>query len=187
MDKNQITKLPLTAKDRNEFIETANRAFEDIFETMEPRSPEETRRLWNVEQYVDDLLHEDMLPISRDYALSLIEPFLAGYIASLAAEADKNMKLPPMDVSWFLDGFLDSDDSDLEDPAGQPILSCDIEINNEICKTHKEVLSSTAEALRNLASQIETGKLEDGFHPIKTPNGDIIGEMYLDHCEMITL
>lgn len=98
---------------------------------------------------------------------------------------DKNIKQPLIKTSLSFDDFFDLDDSDLEDPNGQPGLMCDIEINNETCKTHRELLAMTAEALRSLASQIETEKLEDGFHPIKTPSGDIIGEVYLDHYEII--
>ncbi len=85
----QITSLPLNKEDRVEFIETANSVFETVMELMEAGNPELTRKLWNVEDYVDNLLTEEMLPISRDYALSLIEPFMVQLVAGLAAQADK--------------------------------------------------------------------------------------------------
>lgn len=88
----QITLLPLNAEDREEFIKIANYVFESVMELMEAGNPELTRKLWDVEDYVDNLLTEDMLPISRDYALSLIEPFMVHLVARLAAQADKMAK-----------------------------------------------------------------------------------------------
>lgn len=38
---------------------------------------------------VDSMLTEDMLPIGRDYAMSLIDAFLVHYVAGLAEQADK--------------------------------------------------------------------------------------------------
>jgi hypothetical protein len=85
----QITSLPLNKEDRVEFIETANSVFENVMELMEAGNPELTRKLWDVEDYVDNLLIQDMLPISRDYALLLIEPFMVQLVAELAVQADK--------------------------------------------------------------------------------------------------
>lgn len=85
----QITSLPLTTSDRADFIRTANAVFEDVFETIEPDHPEQTRALWDVEGYVDNMLTKDMLPISRDYALSLIDAFLVHHVIDLATQADQ--------------------------------------------------------------------------------------------------
>ena len=179
MSKPQITALPLSKKDRADFIKAANKIFEEIFELMEPRSPEETRKLWDAGEYVDNFLQEDILPISRDYVLSMIEPRLVGHIATLATEADRKMGLPPLTASLReLDEAFASE--------GKPGLKCDIEISNEIGNTHEEILATTAEALRVLATQIETGRLDDGFHEVKTPDGKTIGEVYLDHYEILT-
>lgn len=85
----KISSLPLNKEDREEFITEANRAFERIFERIEPDNPELTRSLWNAERYVDEeLLDPEMLPIDRSYLLSIIDSFLVGYVAQLAAEAD---------------------------------------------------------------------------------------------------
>lgn len=85
----QITSLPLSKVDRAEFIESANRVFESVMRRMEPLNPELTRKLWNVEDYIDnDLLRESMLPISKEYALSLIDAFLVHHVLGLAKKAD---------------------------------------------------------------------------------------------------
>ena len=85
----QITSLPLSKLDRAEFIEVANSVFETVILRMEPQNPDVTRKLWNAEDYVDNMLTDDMLPISQDYALSLIDAFLVHHVLGLAAEADK--------------------------------------------------------------------------------------------------
>jgi hypothetical protein len=85
----KITTLPLTGIDRKEFIEATNRKFEDILQSIEPTHPELVRKLWNSEQYIDEALKPDMLPIDRDYALSLIEAFLVHNVIDQATEADK--------------------------------------------------------------------------------------------------
>ncbi len=85
----QITSLPLNEEDRAEFIEIANSVFKTVLLRMMPRNPGLVRKLWNAENYVDNMLTEDMLPISRDYAASLIDAFLVHHVAGLAAEADK--------------------------------------------------------------------------------------------------
>ncbi|MDE3016813.1 MAG: hypothetical protein KGI29_07870 [Pseudomonadota bacterium] len=66
------------------------------------------------------------------------------------------------------------------DPDLKLGLTCDIEINNESGNTLQDILKSTAEALRTIAAQIEADELDSGHHPIKTPSGEKIGEIYLD-------
>lgn len=85
----QITSLPLSKADHGEFVKTANSVFETVVERMEPRNPETTRKLWDAEDYVNNLLTEDMLPISKDYALSLIDAFLVHHVLGLAGQADQ--------------------------------------------------------------------------------------------------
>ena len=68
---------------------------------------------------------------------------------------------------------------------GQPALICNIEIDNKFGKTDREINVSTAAALRILAAQIEAGELDTGSHPIKAPNGEVIGEVYLDHYAIL--
>lgn len=90
MKDDLITALPLDERDRAEFIEAANDVFETVLERVEPRHPDATRRLWNAEHYVDRvLLTKDMLPISREYALSLIDAFLVHHVIDLAVQADE--------------------------------------------------------------------------------------------------
>ena len=84
----KITSLPLDPADRAEFIETANEAFENVLNRMDPENPEAIRTLWDAEYYVDhNLIGEGMLPIDRDYALSLIDAFLVHYVLELADQA----------------------------------------------------------------------------------------------------
>lgn len=85
----QITSLPLSKADRAEFIEVANSVFESVMERIEPNNPELTRELWNAADYVDNMLAQDMMPISKDYALSLVDAFLVHHVIGLATEADK--------------------------------------------------------------------------------------------------
>ncbi|WP_293312315.1 hypothetical protein [Pedobacter sp. UBA5917] len=85
----KISSLPLNKDDREEFITAANQAFERVFERIEPENPELTRSLWDAEKFIDeDVLTPDMLPIDRNYALSLIDSFSVGYVIQLAAQAD---------------------------------------------------------------------------------------------------
>lgn len=84
----KIATLPLVGKDHKEFIETANRKFEDTLQSIEHTHPELVRMLWNPEQYIEEVIQLDMLPIDRDYALSLVEAFLIHKVIGLAAEAD---------------------------------------------------------------------------------------------------
>jgi hypothetical protein len=88
--KTQITALPLAEPDRAEFVEIANEVFEAVLERIEAENPEATRKLWNADHYVDKvLLTDDMLPISRAYALSLIDAFLVHHVIDLAVQADE--------------------------------------------------------------------------------------------------
>jgi len=85
----KIFSVPITDQDRKEFIEAADRSFDRIMKRIKPNNPELTRSLWDAEHYIDnELLKPDMLPIDRDYALSLVDAFLVGYVIQLAAEAD---------------------------------------------------------------------------------------------------
>lgn len=88
----KISSLPLEKEDWQEFIEVANQSFERVFEVIEPQNPILTRSLWDAEKYIDEVLKPDMLPIDRDYALSLIEAFSVQYVIGLAAEADQDSK-----------------------------------------------------------------------------------------------
>lgn len=63
----------------------------------------------------------------------------------------------------------------------QPCLQCDIEINVETGASPEAVNAATAWALRELAAQIEADTLDSGFHAVKGPNGETIGQVYLDH------
>lgn len=86
-----ITSLPLNPVERRQFVELAETTFDAVMERMEPENPEGTRALWDAGRYVDgelsSILSQD-LPISRDYALSLIEAFLVHYVLDLAVAAD---------------------------------------------------------------------------------------------------
>lgn len=85
----QISALPMAGVNLKKSIEVANRKFEDLVQMMEPKHPELVRKQWNPERYIDEVLKPDMLPIERDYALSLIESFLVHHFIDLDAEADK--------------------------------------------------------------------------------------------------
>ena len=85
----KISALPLIGADRKEFIEAANEKFEDLVQMMEPEHPELVRQLWNPEHYIDEyILKQDMLPIDRDYALSLVDAFLVHHFMALDIQAD---------------------------------------------------------------------------------------------------
>ncbi|WP_256009894.1 hypothetical protein [Desertivirga xinjiangensis] len=85
----QISALPLASADKMEFIKAANSSFERVFESIEPENPELVRKMWDAEKYIDeDVLTPDRLPIDRDYALSMIDAFMFGYVMELAVEAD---------------------------------------------------------------------------------------------------
>lgn len=84
----QITSLPLSEKDHAEFIKVANEGFKNALQRIEHEHPELVQKLWNPDQYIEDVLKPDMLPIDRDYALSLIEAFVVHRVIDLASEAD---------------------------------------------------------------------------------------------------
>jgi hypothetical protein len=69
---------------------------------------------------------------------------------------------------------------DKREPGIQPGLICHVEIDNESGGTFREVVSTTATALRILALQLEAGKLNDGFHPLESQRGEKIGEVFVD-------
>lgn len=74
------------------------------------------------------------------------------------------------DLSWL----------DEHNPEVKPGLQCDIEMSIEEGETLKETASAVAKTLRALAGQIESGVLDTGHHPISSPTGQKIGEIYLD-------
>jgi len=86
----QICSLPTNEECREEFINEANRSFERVFKRIEPEHPEQTRKLWDAQKYIDeDVLTPDKLPIDRDYALSLVDAFMVSYVIQLAVKADE--------------------------------------------------------------------------------------------------
>lgn len=85
----QIVALPLVGANLKKAIRVANWKFEDLLQMMEPKHPELVRKLWNPEKYIEVVLKPDMLPIDRDYSLSLIEAFLVHHFIDLSTEADK--------------------------------------------------------------------------------------------------
>ncbi len=85
----QIISLPLSKQDRAEFIESANRFFEALLWRMIPSNPGITLKLWSAEDYVDTMLTNKMIPISKNYALSLIDAFMVHHVLGLAKQADK--------------------------------------------------------------------------------------------------
>lgn len=88
----QITVLPLTGALRTKFIKMANSVFESDLERLEVGNPEEIRKLWNAEKYIDEiLLKPDMLPIGQDYALSLVGAFLVHHVIALLNNEDNMM------------------------------------------------------------------------------------------------
>lgn len=89
MAKSMLTALPLGEADTLAFIQCANSRFEYVLARVEPDNPDVVRRLWNAQLYIDEVVREDMLPIDRDEALGLVEAFLVGHVANLAAQADE--------------------------------------------------------------------------------------------------
>lgn len=81
-------------EDLVEFVEIANSVFKTVLLRMMPRNPGLVRKLWNAEDYVGNMLTEDILPISRDYAASLIDVFLVHHVAGLSTQADKMAGTP---------------------------------------------------------------------------------------------
>lgn len=85
----QIISLPLSELDRVEFIEKANRVFEAILWRIIPRNPGKILKLWNAENYIDNMLAKEMFPISRNYALSLIDISLVHHVLGLVLQTDQ--------------------------------------------------------------------------------------------------
>jgi hypothetical protein len=84
----EITCLPLDAAERSQFIETANTVFEEVLQRLDLGDPDAIRALWDAGEYVDNvLLHETMLPISVDYARSLVDAFLVHHVIGLVGKA----------------------------------------------------------------------------------------------------
>jgi hypothetical protein len=61
-----------------------------------------------------------------------------------------------------------------DDPSMEERLQCDIEMD---CTNSKAV----AWVLRDLTSKIEQEAMDSGHHDILVPNGDKVGEIYLDY------
>jgi hypothetical protein len=87
----KITSLPLSDDDRAEFIEVAKSVFDYGIDRMEPLNPEETRKLWDAEDFLDNLLNEEMLPIDREQLWTMFEHFLIGHVADLATQANERI------------------------------------------------------------------------------------------------
>lgn len=86
----QLISLPLVGEIREEFIKSANEVFETVLVRVGAHFPEKVRARWNAEEYIDEeLLQPSMLPISKDYALSLIDAFLVQHVISICEEFDK--------------------------------------------------------------------------------------------------
>lgn len=75
------------------------------------------------------------------------------------------------DTSWM----------DENEPGCRNALTCHIEIDIESEDTFRDILAKAAWALRTSAAQVEAGNYEDGHHPIKTLNGEKVGEIYIDY------
>jgi len=86
--KIEITSLPLTKADRDEFTKVANKKFKITLDSIEHSHPELVRNLWNPEQYIDETIKPEMLPIDRDYAISLVDAFLIHKVLELATYVD---------------------------------------------------------------------------------------------------
>lgn len=84
----QITSLPLVEADRKELIKSVNEKFEDALQTIEPSNPGLVRKLWNPEEWIDEIITPDIVPIDRDYALSLVTAYLVHHVIHLTTEAD---------------------------------------------------------------------------------------------------
>lgn len=84
-----IEKLPLSEENRKTFINAANSVFENVLLRIGTDNPNSIRKLWNAEEYIDnELLDQTMLPISKDYALSLIDSFLVHHVIALSSHAE---------------------------------------------------------------------------------------------------
>lgn len=77
------------------------------------------------------------------------------------------------------DNSADARWMDERDPELQPGLTRHIELEIESGDTFRELLAKAAWALRTTAVPLEAGKFEDGFHPIRTLEGEEIGKVYI--------
>jgi hypothetical protein len=83
---------------------------------------------------------------------------------------DCDMCKDTMDSSW-LDEF---------DPEMSACLQCDVELDVKGL-TYREVLPIIATALRGVADEIEKGRLDTGFHKLRSDDETDVGEVYLDY------
>ena len=58
-------------------------------------------------------------------------------------------------------------------------LKCDVELDAK-ARTYREVLPVIASTLRGVADEIEKGRLDAGFHKLRSGDGTDVGEVYLD-------
>lgn len=66
-----------------------------------------------------------------------------------------------------------------EDPSMEERVKCDIEID---CANG----AALAWLLRKIADQVEGEELDDGHHDLIVPDGDKVGEVYLDYYAVET-
>lgn len=84
VSKSQVTSLPIKGRMRSEFIRVANEKFDEILQRIEYEEPGVLHQIWNADEYIDNILFkEDMLPINKDYALSLIDALLIHHVLKL--------------------------------------------------------------------------------------------------------
>lgn len=84
VSKTHVTSLPIKGRMRSEFIRLANEKFDEILQTIDYKELDVLRQIWNTNEYIDNILFkEDMLPINKDYALSLIDAFLIHHVLEL--------------------------------------------------------------------------------------------------------
>ena len=69
----------------------ANSVFDYVIDRMEPLYPEETRKDWDAEEFLNNLLNEKIFPIDSDQLETMFEHFLIGHVANLAAQADERI------------------------------------------------------------------------------------------------
>jgi hypothetical protein len=79
------------------------------------------------------------------------------------------------------DDAADSRWMDERDPELQLGVTCHVELEIKTGATFRELLAKVAWALRTAAVQLEAGKFEDGFDPVKMMTGEEIGQVYVDY------
>ncbi len=67
---------------------------------------------------------------------------------------------------------------DDDDPSVEERLKCDIEIDCANCK-------AVAWVLRDLAEKLEHDIFDSGHHDVTVPDGEKVGEIYLDYYGII--